>query len=487
MKQIYCLLWLLWGVCVSQVKANDQEQYKEIFELGLPVVIINTVDGALPTAEYVDTPEGCWGLTINNKTKVNGRLRKYSKDGTLLYDSGDYTKDKSGISLKLRGNTSAHWPKKPYKVTIEKAADLLCRDNDKYNDKEFALLTPRGYYDYPSPIVQMIGTWVQKHVCKGWYPENEFVNVIINDDYQGLYCICETVKRNSDCRIDIDGGLGFIAEIDPYWWNENMSIETSIFKYESNPFKLTLKYPDEKDYSENYFSYIKDYFETFENSLATDNIDKYLDFESWARWLLAHDILGSDDFAGSNIFTYKYDITHDTKLCMGPLWDFDTIEQTENRWSSIHTFQGLYFYQLLQNEQFVELYNNIYNEESEDIFNKIIQLHQDFKNSDLKTALNASISKDIERWPYRYMEDVDEAIENSQMWFVNRKAWMDGAIAKTDVTYSKQTGISENSIGQQSENTENIYSITGVRINKPNKGLNIIKYGKNRSAKVFIK
>ena len=266
-----------------------------------------------------------------------------------------------------------------------------------------------------------------------------------------------------------------------------MSIETSIFKYESNPFKLTLKYPDEKDYSENYFSYIKDYFETFENSLATDNIDKYLDFESRARWLLAHDILGSDDFAGSNIFTYKYDITHDTKLCMGPLRDFDTIEQTENRWSSIHTFQGLYFYQLLQNEQFVELYNNIYNEESEDIFNKIIQLHQDLKNSDLKTALNASISKDIERWPYRYMEDVDEAIENSQMWFVNRKAWMDGAIAKTDVTYSKQTGISENSIGQQSENTENIYSITGVRINKPNKGLNIIKYGKNRSAKVFIK
>ena len=192
MKQIYCLLWLLWGVCVSQVKANDQEQYKEIFELGLPVVIINTVDEEMPIADEVDPPEGCWGMTINNKSKVYGRLRKYDKDGALLYDSGDYTKDKSGISLKLRGNTSARWPKKPYKVTIEKAADLLCRDNDKYNDKEFALLTPRGYYDYPSPIVQMIGTWVQKHVCKGWYPENEFVNVIINGDYQGLYSICET-------------------------------------------------------------------------------------------------------------------------------------------------------------------------------------------------------------------------------------------------------------------------------------------------------
>ena len=125
------------------------------------------------------------------------------------------------------------------------------------------------------------------------------------------------------------------------------------------------------------------------------------------------------------------------------------------------------------------------------LFNKIIQLHEDFKNSDLKTALKASISKDIERWPYRYMEDVDEAIENSQMWFVNRKSWMDKAVTdmylKAKENLAAGIDVTEYNPNMQHDFSEEVYSITGMKQQKLHKGLNIIKSGKNHFSKALIR
>lgn len=125
------------------------------------------------------------------------------------------------------------------------------------------------------------------------------------------------------------------------------------------------------------------------------------------------------------------------------------------------------------------------------LFNKIIQLHEDFKNSDLKTALKASIYKDIERWPYRYMEDVDDAIENSEMWFVDRKSWMDEAVTdmylKAKENLAAGIDVTEYNPNMQHDFSEEVYSITGMKQQKLHKGLNIIKSGKNHFSKALIR
>ena len=117
----------------------EEVSLQKVYEAGLPVVSITTVNGEKPTFDVAKAPEGCLGLSIKNATKVPARLT-VSLNGTTLYDSGDYEKDVSGLTVKVRGNTSAIQKKTPYKLKLQKKADLLCRGDDKFKDKNWALI-----------------------------------------------------------------------------------------------------------------------------------------------------------------------------------------------------------------------------------------------------------------------------------------------------------------------------------------------------------
>ncbi len=75
--------------------------------IDFPLLTIDTVGGEMPTCEPAEPPEGALGRGIRNATKVPGRLT-LSVHGTIIYDSGDYdTEASSGMTIKVRGHTSA--------------------------------------------------------------------------------------------------------------------------------------------------------------------------------------------------------------------------------------------------------------------------------------------------------------------------------------------------------------------------------------------
>ena len=103
------------GTSYAQV-ANISKS--DLLDVGLPVVEIETVDGKLPTCDVVSgLPYGINVNSIANATKVPGRLTISNKDA-VLYDSGDYEEDKSGMTFKIRGNGSGLSVKKPYKIKL---------------------------------------------------------------------------------------------------------------------------------------------------------------------------------------------------------------------------------------------------------------------------------------------------------------------------------------------------------------------------------
>lgn len=64
----------------------------------------------------------------------------------------------------------------------------------------------------------------------------------------------------------------------------------------------TFKYPDYEDMDSSRIAHIKDYMEAAEEVLWSDgDAAAWLDHPSFARWVLAHDLLGSDDAGGTNI------------------------------------------------------------------------------------------------------------------------------------------------------------------------------------------
>ena len=122
MKRLFLLLILVQPL-FAVVSFSDIVDLQEVYDAGLPVLSITTVDGEEPTFDVWYAPEGCIGLSIKNATKVPARMT-ISHNGNVLYDSGEYVEDKSGLTIKVRGNTSAIQHKTPYKIKLQKKADL---------------------------------------------------------------------------------------------------------------------------------------------------------------------------------------------------------------------------------------------------------------------------------------------------------------------------------------------------------------------------
>lgn len=327
MKQLFFFLFLLATSHLTGF-AYENPTKTELLQIGLPVLQIETVNHEEPAYEEADAPEGCLGAGIKNATKVPGRVVIETLDDGIVFDSGEYLEKESGMTIKVRGNTSARYnPKKPYKIKLQKKADMLCRGNNLFRDKNWLLLRADN-------LNTVIGFKVSEILNMQWTPGYQFVNVIFNDDYRGLYLLTEAVERNTDCRIDVDKSTGFIAEFDAYWWNEDFYIPSGLYSPELS---YTFKYPDAEDITTEQANYFTSVLQSAEQAVREGGYSSVIDENSFAKYIIAMDILGNIDGAGSNLYFTKYDNTTTSLLKIDCLWDFDNILKCNDAWSANHT------------------------------------------------------------------------------------------------------------------------------------------------------
>lgn len=400
------------------VKHKCDSLNKSLLDTGLPLVNIETINHETPTCDYVSPPFGCWGAGITNTTKVPGSL-EIMKDSNIIYFSGIYEKEKSGMTIKIRGNTSAYSEKKPYKIKLEKKADLLNRNsNDIYKDKEWLLLRYNG-------LNTPVGFKVNELIKMQWTPAFQFVNVVINGDYRGLYMLTESVKRNPECRLNVDK-TGYILEYDAYWWNENVYFVND-YAYSMN---YTFKYPEDDEITQEQIDYIKSYIDSLEVKIKNgEEYEQYIDIDSWVRWVLAHDILGTEDAGGSNVFMTKSDNSISSKLMMANLWDFDSNYRMQNTWSAEHTTPYFYYDGLLNNKNtlFKNGYKSIWREIYPTLFHKIEDFLISFEESELSFFIDRSIILDNIRWNEKKASIYND-ISNSRSWFRSRQQFLNDNI-----------------------------------------------------------
>lgn len=379
-----------------------------------PLLSIETDGGDEPTATVVYPPEGAFGVGIVSDY-VPGRLVMTLGDKNI-YDSGEYQKGESGIRMKIRGNTSgAGLDQHPYKLKLSKKADLLDIDK-KLSNKNWALLSMyscnSAVKNSETNIMPLVGLAVCRALEFPWTPRTRFVNLQLNGKYCGLYHLIETVERD-DNRVDI-GKKGFLIENDAYWWKPG----ETYFKTDRQHAGMgyTFKYPDADDADENTINGIKTYMNAAENALYThEHTADYFDYESFARWMLAHDILGTYDAGGSNMFLCK-DVLNDvepseSKLMMATPWDFDSaFMQPDDKWGAQRTDVVFYYPELFKEPEFCEKYTELYRKYRskvyayvEEYLNKLEasdgdayeqsrQLHRQVYGEEMATPLNEQIS-----------------------------------------------------------------------------------------------
>lgn len=445
----------------SSLLPCSADELTEVGELGLPMLCIESENGQMPTCDYVSHPEGCDGYSIANATKVPGRLVIILQNDTL-YDSGSYVSELSGMTFRIRGNTSAYGRLKPYKIKLQKKADLLLRSDKRFKDKNWVLL-PKADVDL------LVGYRVSQLVGMPWTPSFRYVNLIVNGEYQGLYQLCESVGRNEDCRIALDKEDGFLVEHDAYWWNESFYLTSGISKYH-----YSLKYPEPEEVSEEKALRIQYRLQQMESSFQDGSYARYIDVENFAAWMLAHDILGTSDAGGSNMYYSCYDDAGQTLIQMPVLWDFDTSLRTTNRWASAHT-DAVTFFPLLfasPDRTFVAVYYQLWQSLKNGLAAEICGYLRDYAKSKEGRAVAASFSYDAKHGGYE--NDFNQCLESAVVWLEERFDWLEGAMR--DKIEPLVTGIPH--LVQRNTNDQT-FNLLGQRVGAGYKGV-VVRGGRKK-------
>ena len=264
--------------------------------------------------EYLKPPLSGIGLTISSEY-VDCSVKIYDKQDSVIYEScGEGDLENHGAMVKLRGNVSAFSEKKSYKIKLNQKYDLLQdvigRTGKQYKNKNWVLLANARNLNFP--VAQQLSS----DIGLEWQPEYSFVELYVNGDYKGVYILSECIDDARVSRMlygqkDVYDYGGFIIEKDSYWWNEDEYIKTPLRNC------YTLKAP--KSINE----YVKTFVNNFEHSFLDDTYDDYLDMDSYVKFILLHDYIGTKDGSGSNIYMEKMDSTSSTKMKFFMAWDFD--------------------------------------------------------------------------------------------------------------------------------------------------------------------
>lgn len=413
--------------CVAALA--DGTQTSDIFSVaytGLPAVYLTTDSGADITSK---------------EQYVSGRL-KVVAEGIANYEDVDIA-----IQIKGRGNSSWLAPKKGYNLKLDTKTKIL----GMKKSKRWCVIA--NYYDKTllrNKFVSYLGNEIFNTV---WNSSFVSVDMIINGSYRGTYLLGENIKLESN-RIDIQD----ISEIENDENGDNVTdladggfvLEVNCRLDEQFNFRTQKKVPfslkDPDEVTEEVFSHIKTKIRNFENLLYSnsfaDDVGGYRDFidvDSVIDWYIVNELVKNSD---SKFLTsvYMYFDPTDSKLHMGPNWDFDFSCGNEN-YDDCERYQGFW---LNDCKWLVRMF-------ADPVFVTALKERWNQKKGDIQTAINQYIQSEADaletsaQFNFKYWEMLGKftvyspsgyenrltyqsEIDYMVNWLENRYNWLDSAI-----------------------------------------------------------
>ncbi len=394
----------------------------------LPIVRIDTENQAA-----VDSKE----------TYVNGAMAITADgvDSAQLYNGA--------IQIRGRGNSTWGYPKKPYKIKLNKKADLFGMGANKHwvliaNYRDRTLMRNRLAAD----LSDHLGLVTMHSV---------FVRVYLNGQDVGVYDLCEQI-RVGKTRVDIydwedvaedetdlsgftaangyDTTGGFIIELNGYY------DEISKFKT-AHDVPLTVKSPEYLNTNDEMFTYLTEYIQDFEDAVYNkdtftsskgQHYSELFDVDDLVDYWLVNEFMGNLD-SGSFSSTYMYKDIGGDKFHMGPVWDFDSSSGNYHGHSKqcpadqwVAGIQGKWYRRLYRDRSFVERLRERYWENRDFLSSMATRAEQYY------TALYAEAATDHDYWkiPTTYLYDGRLLVD----WLNDRVAFFDAQFETVDTAYA---------------------------------------------------
>ncbi len=380
---------------------------------------------------YIETVSGRMDMVDRDKThKENVKILLYTPEGKENYRGELTDKDK----IRGHGNIST-WEldKKSYNLYLHREVKLLTMGKgDKYvllaNRTDKTNLRNKIILDF----AKKMGTFER------FSTDCEFVELYLNEEYYGLYLLCESPKSSIAKKENND-----IA----YLWETELTKRTSrsVNSFEINTgMSVEVVYPGRINKEER--NYLKDLLADMQTAMQNPdglNIETgkywydYIDMDSWARKYLIEELfMNYDAVALSQFYFLK---NSDGKIYAGYCWDYDNtlgidIQNNVNcflaqrLWKDKDTYTPWYYF-LWRQREFREHVISLYDRE----FLPELQKLSSTGVSDELRRIRAALNSNSLRWN---IEHTDRAIElmtsflDERIAFLN-SAWVDSTDYKT--------------------------------------------------------
>ncbi len=420
----------------------------------------------LPTL-YVTCDDAYYNVSKGGYSAASMTLTTTDKFPDTAYDGK--------IQIKLRGNSTAWGPKRPFKIKLDEKSDLFGMGANKHwcllaNYMDRTNLRNKISYDF-SMDLGLVG-------CS-----SEMVNLVFNGDYYGLYELTEAI-RIDETRVDIfdweeeaenvakaiakkldlskkdrtalEEGMtkdlswittgvykeytisdyydtsgyditgGYLIEDDAYY------DEVTKFTTE-NEMKLMLKKPEYLRSNKDMMNYLQTYVQNAEDAIYAPNrlskeglhYSEYMDVASFIDFWAVNSLYKNVELLFKSCYLYK---PVGGKLTWGPVWDMDwtsanhvNLDSTSSKYDSWKQGQSQdreYWYKALYNDpwfivQLCERWNGI-GDKVDAMFE-----HYDEVAEEIRDIAEC----DNKLWGYDW--SYEKEISTLREWLLNRRGWMD--------------------------------------------------------------
>ncbi|HPE75606.1 MAG TPA: CotH kinase family protein [Draconibacterium sp.] len=422
------------------------------------------------------------GKPIYNEPKTTGKLKIVSNSEGLNHFTDPANDFDGTIGIELRGSSSQGYPQKPYLFETRNSDGTnlnvsilgLPEENDwvllsNYNDKSFM----RNILGYQ--LFERLGHYA---------PRAKLVDVILNNEYQGIYILTEKIKRDKN-RVDIanlkeediEGEEltgGYIFKID--YWNNNDSWESPYHPINHSDLNVHFVFHD-PDWDELVYqqkNYLENYVTSFETALYSSNFTdetqgypNFIDVNSFIDYFLVSEVSRNNDGFKKSRYFHK---DKNGKIMAGPVWDFDWAWKNINECYIFKATDGsgwaykindchpdlnspgwmirLFYDEKFKNEvncRYFDLRTNIMSDET--VFGMIDSLYNEVKNAQIKHFQKWKIlgqnvgAPEIGTQPATYEGEVEKLKD----WIATRFSWLDkNMLGKCATVHSQE--LAENSL-----------------------------------------
>ena len=463
-------------------------------------ITLSTYFSKLPVL-YLDVED-----TIEKDIYTTGTL---TLQGNALYDQPEFLYQ-GDIEIRGRGNSTWDaYPKKPYKLKLDRAADLFGMGESKHwilfaNYADESLMRNKIAYDLSGELGMP-------------YMESAWVSVVMNGTYLGNYLLCEQIRIEEDrinisdlnsyadklARALVDADIiprakrqtlkdaleqdlswlstgvfvyndisydispyialpkltgGFIMEIDGYFDKPS--------KYYAYGLPMMFNTPDYAFTNRDLMSWSESYFNAAFGAmmnpdafyaLYNDTLVSYtemFDVHSLAQYLLIQEIFFNYDAESKSNYLYK---DTDSIAYMGPIWDMDWSsgrthsEISYEQWWSVYygekSTDALWYRYVIQDPYFLSIMKEVW-DSSYDAIQALVA-----ENGTLQQTYDyiyESAVANASRWGYE--TDFSFSYDIYYQWVTDRLAWLEEQFTTLDrlatsIGYQRDPSIQIDIIG----------------------------------------